>query len=39
MVGPKNSGLTEKFYTEYNKICAKIKSAISQALSIKEKRI
>lgn len=39
MVGPKNSGLTENFYTEYNKICAKIKSAISQALSIKGKRI
>ncbi len=37
MVSPKNSGLTEKFYAEYSKICAKINLPLAKPCPSKEK--
>ncbi len=37
MVSPKNSGLTEKFYAEYSKICAKINLPLAKPCPLKEK--
>jgi hypothetical protein len=37
MVSPKNSGLTEKFYTEYRNICAKINLPLAEQCPLNEK--